>query len=103
MATPIPRGESPFKVHDLASQKNRAHSGAATVMAVAFDLPFTQNATIVAFLITLLAAVVLSPFGVLELGKGELITTLIRLVHLISFATWLGSQVWVTFFAGELV
>lgn len=72
-------------------------------MAVAFDLPFTQNATIVAFLITLLAAVVLSPFGVLELQKGELITTLVRLAHLFSFATWLGSQMWVTFFAGKPV
>ena len=70
-------------------------------MAVVFDLPFTQNATIVAFLITLLGAVVLSPFGLLELGKGELIDTLIRMVHLFSFATWLGSQIWVTFFAGE--
>ena len=70
-------------------------------MAAVFDLPFTQNATIVAFLVTLLAAVVLSPFGVLELGKGDVITTLLRLAHLFSFATWLGSQVWVTFFAGE--
>ena len=72
-------------------------------MAAKFELPFTQTSTIVAFLITLLAAVVLSPLGRLDLGKDELLASLLRLTHISCFATWLGSQVWVTFFAGEQV
>ena len=70
-------------------------------MAVKFELPFTQTTTIVAFLVTLLAAVALSPIGRLDLGKDELYATLLRLAHIFCFAAWLGSQVWVTFFAGE--
>lgn len=68
-------------------------------MAVVFDLPFTQTSTIVAFMITLLAAVVLLPMN--SFDGDELFPSLLRLTHLISFATWLGTQVWVTFFAGE--
>lgn len=71
-------------------------------MAVVFDLPFTQNSTIVAFICTLLVAVAVSPIGRLQLGKEEMLTSLIRLSHLTSFAVWLGVQVWVTFFAGKL-
>lgn len=99
------RGESPLKVHDLVKSLPRPHRLTATVqllnMAVKFDLPFTQTSTIVAFLITLLIAVALSPIGRLDLGRDELVATLLRLAHLFSFAAWLGSQIWVTFFAGE--
>ena len=70
-------------------------------MAVKFDLPFTQNSTIVAFICTLLVAIAVSPIGRMELGRAELTTTLIRLTHLTSFASWFGVQVWVTFFAGK--
>ena len=70
-------------------------------MAVKFELPITQNSTIVAFLLTLVLAVALSPLGKMELGKDELVAGLLRLAHLFCFAVWLGSQIWVTFFAGE--
>lgn len=36
-----------------------------------------------------------------EIQKGYLLTTTIRLVHLISFGTWFGMQFWVTFIAGK--
>ena len=71
-------------------------------MAVKFELPITQNSTIVAFVLTLLLAVALSPMGRMEFGKDELFASLLRMAHLCSFATWLGSQIWVTFFAGKI-
>ena len=69
-------------------------------MAVKFELPFTQTSHVVAFVCALLLAVVLSPVGNIQLSKGEIVADLVRLIHLSSFATWLGVQVWVTFFAG---
>ena len=72
-------------------------------MAVKFELPITQNSTIVAFVLTLLLAVALSPMGRMEFGKDELFASLLRMAHLFSFATWLGSQIWVTFFAGKII
>ena len=69
-------------------------------MAVKFELPFTQTSHVVAFVCALLLAVVLSPVGNVQLSKGEIVADLVRLIHLSSFATWLGVQVWVTFFAG---
>ena len=36
-----------------------------------------------------------------EIQKGYLLTTTIRLVHLISFGTWFGMQFWVTLIAGK--
>lgn len=68
-------------------------------MAVKFELPMTQNSTIVAFMCTLLVAVAFT-FR-LELGQASLLGGILRLVHLGSFSTWLGVQVWVTFFAGR--
>ena len=50
--------------------------------------------------VRLLLAIVLSPVGNVQLSKGEIVADLVRLTHLSSFATWLGVQVWVTFFAG---
>lgn len=70
-------------------------------MAAKFELPFTQPSTIVAFLCTLLVAVFISPIGNFGVEKIGLLTTLVRLFHVFSFATWLGVQIWVTFFAGE--
>ncbi|XP_022786364.1 transmembrane protein 205-like [Stylophora pistillata] len=35
-----------------------------------------------------------------EIQKGVLLTTTVRLLHLISFGTWFGMQFWVTFIAG---
>ena len=67
-------------------------------MAAKFEFPFTQNSTIVAFLCTLLIAIVLTMR--VELTDMALLETFLRLFHLGSFSTWLGVQVWVTFFAG---
>jgi len=67
-------------------------------MPAKFELPFTQPSTIVAFLCTLAVVVFISPLG--EIGRVDMLTTAVRLVHLFSFATWLGVQMWVTFFAG---
>ena len=72
-------------------------------MAVKFELPFTQTSHVVAFVCALLLAVVLSPVGNVQLSKGEIVADLIRLTHLTAFATWLGVQVWVTFFAGIVI
>lgn len=70
-------------------------------MAVKFELPLTQNSTVVAFVCTLLVAVACT-FR-LELGETSLLGGIFRLVHLGSFSTWLGVQVWVTFFAGRII
>lgn len=71
-------------------------------MAVKFELPLTQNSTIVAFLCTLVVAVAFTfSFG-LEAGGNSLLGGVLRLVHLGAFSTWLGVQVWVTFFAGNV-
>lgn len=69
-------------------------------MAVKFELPLTQNSTIVAFLCTLLAAVAITLSLGLEPKENTLFSDVLRLLHLGSFSTWLGVQVWVTFFAG---
>ncbi len=66
-------------------------------MAVKFELPLTQNSHIVAFICTLLVAIAVSPFGFGFNLSGH---ALVRLLHLSTFATWLGVQVWVTFVAG---
>lgn len=69
-------------------------------MAVKFELAVTQKLTAVAVLCSLVCAVVISTLrqqgGMSLLPGGTL-----RLVHLGAFSTWLGVQVWVTFFAGE--
>ena len=70
-------------------------------MAVKFELPFTQPSTIVAFLCTLILAVFILPMGNISVGKTEVLSTAVRLFHVFSFASWLGVQIWVTFFAGE--
>ena len=71
-------------------------------MAVKFELPFTQNSHFVAIACVLVVAILLSPFGGLEkFDKSEMMTSLLRLAHLSCFASWLGVQLWVTFFAGE--
>ncbi len=67
-------------------------------MAVKFELPFTQTSTVVVFTCTLLVAVA---FSGLELGTMDTLGGLLRLLHLGTFSTWLGVQVWVTFFAGN--
>lgn len=68
-------------------------------MAVKYELPFTQTSTMVAFMCTLLVAVALTLR--FEAGEGGLLGSLVSLLHLGSFSTWLGVQVWVTFFAGN--
>ena len=72
-------------------------------MAPKLELPLTQPSTLVAIICTLLVAVA-ATFG-LDLGgdRKELMEGLLKLVHLGSFSTWLGVQVWVTFFAGKNV
>ena len=69
-------------------------------MAPKFELPFTQNSTSVVFLCTLLVAVA-ATFGLKLDGGQGIVGGLLRLLHLGSFSTWLGVQVWVTFFAGN--
>lgn len=68
-------------------------------MAVKFELPLTQNSTIVAFLCALLVAIAIT--FEFELEGQSLSAIFIRLAHLGTFSTWLGVQVWVTFFAGK--
>jgi hypothetical protein len=71
-------------------------------MAVKFELPLTQNSTVVAFVCTLLVAVAFTLSFGLESGGGDSVFGgILRLMHLGSFSTWLGVQVWVTFFAGN--
>lgn len=70
-------------------------------MAAKFELPFTQPSTIVAFLCTLVIVIFVSPLG--DIGRTDMLNSTVRLFHLFSFATWLGVQVWVTFFAGVLL
>ena len=72
-------------------------------MAVKFELPFTQYSHIVAFICMLLVAVFLSPVGNFDLDDVKLVTVLVRFAHLTTFSSWLGVQIWVSFFAGELV
>lgn len=72
----------------------------ALAMAVKFELWFTQTPTMVVFLCTLLVAVAVSG---LELGTTAILGGLLRLLHLGAFSAWLGTQVWVTFYAGRLV
>lgn len=38
-----------------------------------------------------------------EIHRGKMLTTALRLLHLYTFATWVGMQFWVTFVAGEYV
>ena len=70
-------------------------------MPVRFELPFTQTSHVVALACTLLIAVSLSFVGRLELQKEGLVPLLVRLAHLAAFASWLGTQLWVGFVAGE--
>lgn len=69
-------------------------------MVVKYELPFTQTSHVAAFICTLLVAVALSPVGNFDLRDAQLLVSLLRLVHLAAFSTWLGVQVWVTFIAG---
>lgn len=69
-------------------------------MAVKFEFWFTQTSHVVAFVCTLTVAVVLSTVRGFDLGPANMFTMLVRAVHLSTFGTWLGAQVWVTFFAG---
>lgn len=76
-----------------------------TKMVVKFDLPFTQTSHVAAFICTLLVVVTLSPLGTWNVadnaGSETILTRFVRLVHFAAFATWLGTQVWVTFIAGK--
>ena len=52
-------------------------------------------------LASLLALATLSSRISEEIQRGKILTTALRLLHLYTFATWLGMQFWVTFVAGE--
>ena len=66
-----------------------------------FELSFTQTPTIIVFMCTLLLAVAFT--FELEQENTSVFASLLKLVHLGAFSTWLGVQVWVTFFAGMMV
>ena len=67
-------------------------------MAVTFEYFFTQRATLLA----LIGMLVMGAFLVqVDFKSAEFTGTLVRLVHLAAFSAWLGTQIWVTFFAGE--
>lgn len=68
--------------------------------SVRFEFPFTQTSHIVAFVCALGIGAVVSPFNVLEAGEGS-ITVIVKLGHLAAFSGWFGTQLWVTFFAGQ--
>lgn len=70
-------------------------------MPVRFELPFTQTSHVVALVCTLLIAVSLSFVARLELQKEGMLPLLVRLAHLAAFSSWLGTQLWVGFVAGE--
>ncbi len=89
-------GNKPPK--ELLLTSSLHHISNQSTMAAKFELPFTQPSTIVAFLCTLLIAVFVSPIG--QSGGLDTFSTTVRLFHLFSFASWLGVQIWVTFFAG---
>ena len=69
-------------------------------MPARFELPIAQRSHFVAFVCTLLVAV----FSVarLEIQKDGYVPFGIRLVHLATFSSWLGTQLWVSFIAGEI-
>ena len=97
----IHSGGIPWKVHELHIEGSSTSTASCSDMAVKFELPITQKSTIVAFVLTLVLAVALSPLGKMEFGRDELFAGLLRLAHLFCFAAWLGVQIWVTFFAGK--
>ena len=67
-------------------------------MVVKYEYLFTQPATLLA----LVGMLVLGAFTVqVDLRNAEFLGTLVKLVHLTAFSVWLGTQAWVTFFAGE--
>lgn len=70
-------------------------------MAVKFELPFTQTSTAVTFLCVLFIAIAFTVKLEPELGDAGILGGFLRLLHLGTFSTWLGVQVWVVFFAGK--
>lgn len=67
-------------------------------MVVKYEYLFTQPATLLA----LVGMLVLGAFVVqVDLESAEFLGTVVRLIHLTAFSVWLGTQAWVTFFAGE--
>ena len=72
-------------------------------MPVKFEFPFTQSSHVIAFICAVGVGITLSPINsVFNTGDGTL-KIIIRLIHLASFSGWFGTQLWVTFFAGECV
>lgn len=77
-----------------------APSKIAPSSSVRFEFPFTQTSHVVAFICALGIGAVISPFNVV-LGHSSLTSSMMRLIHLASFSGWFGTQLWVTFFAGQ--
>ena len=69
-------------------------------MPARFELPVAQRSHFVAFVCTLLVAV-FSVAG-LKIQKDGYLSFGIRIVHLAAFSSWLGTQLWVSFIAGEI-
>ena len=72
-------------------------------MAVKFEFPFAQTPHVIAFVCTVAVALLFSPVGKLEMERGGLLSYCNKLVHFATFGSWLGVQLWVTFFAGSFV
>ena len=64
-----------------------------------YDLPVTQTSSMVALVSTLL--VLVSFTSSTNLNETGLLGNFLKLIHLGSFSTWFGVQIWVTFFAGK--
>lgn len=72
-------------------------------MAAKFELPFAQMSHAIALVCTVAVALFLSPFGRIETERGGTLSFCNKLIHLSTFGSWIGVQLWVSFFAGSCV
>lgn len=67
-------------------------------MPVKYDLPITQTSSMVAAVSSLIVAISLT--SSVDPMEANLLGNVMKMIHLGTFSTWFGVQIWVTFIAG---